>query len=67
MGSIDTNKIKDKVKNTSKRKNPKSVLKPINPKSNENNKKLRFTPNYEKPMKVTRRPQKKNKKTFNER
>ena len=61
LGSIDTNKIKDKVKNTSKRENPKSVLKPINPKSNENNKKLRFTPNYEKPMKVTRRPQKKNK------
>ena len=64
LGSIDTNKIKDKVKNTSKRKNPKSVLKPINPKSNENNKKLRFTPNYEKPMKVTRRPQKKNKKVL---
>lgn len=64
LGSIDTNKIKDKVKNTSKRKNSKSVLKPINPKSNENNKKLRFTPNYEKPMKVTRRPQKKNKKVL---
>ena len=64
LGSIDTNKIKDKVKNTSKRKNPTSLLKPINPTSHEQNTKLRFTPNYEKPMKVTRRPQKKNKKVL---
>lgn len=62
LGSIDTNKIKDKVKNTSKRENPKSVLKPINPKSNENNKKLRnLLLTMKSLMKVTRRPQKKNK------
>ncbi len=61
LGAIDTDKIKNKVKNSSKKKNPKSVLTPIDPKPNENNKKFRFTPNYEKPMKVNRRPKKKSK------
>jgi len=61
LGSIDTKKITDKVKDVSKNTNPKSVIKPMLPKSNENIKKFKFTPNYEKPMKVNRRPQKRNK------
>lgn len=58
LNSLDAKRITDKVKNVSKNKDPKSVLKPMMPKANENVKKFRFTPNYEKPMKVNRRPQK---------
>lgn len=61
LSSIDTKKITDKVKDVSKSTDPKSVLKPMLPKANENIKKFKFTPNYEKPMKVNRRPQKRNK------
>lgn len=61
LSPIDTKKITEKVKDVSKSKNPKSVLKPKKPKSNINNKKFKFTPNYERPMKVTRRPRKKSK------
>ncbi|MBZ9571626.1 hypothetical protein KQY27_08710 [Methanobrevibacter sp. TMH8] len=65
LGSLDTKKISDKVRDVSKNKDPKSVLKPILPKSNEDVKMFRFTPNYEKPMKVNRRPQKRNKSSLN--
>jgi len=65
LSSIDTKKITDKVKNVSKSTDPKSILKPIIPKANENIKKFKFTPNYEKPMKVNRRPQKRNKSNLN--
>jgi hypothetical protein len=65
LGSIDTKKITEKVKDVSKSKDPKAVLKPRKIKSNDNNKKFMFTPNYEKPMRVIRRPQKKNKSNLN--
>ena len=61
LGSLDTKKIANKVKDVSKSADPKNILQPMFPKSNENIKKLKFTPNYEKPMKVTRKPQKRNK------
>lgn len=61
LNSLDAKKITDKVKDVSKTKDPKSVLKPMMPKANKNVKRFRFTPNYEKPMKVNRRPQKRNK------
>lgn len=66
LSSLDTKKISDKAKDASKNKNPKSVLKPILPKTNENVKMFKFTPNYEKPMKVNRRPQKRNKSSLND-
>lgn len=61
LSSVDTKRITDKVKNVSKSTDPKSVLKPMLPKANKNIKKFKFTPNYEKPMKVNRRPQKRDK------
>lgn len=58
LNPIDTETITEKIKNVSKSKDPKSILKPKKPKSNINNKKLNFIPNYERSMKVTRRPKK---------
>lgn len=52
-------KIVDKVKNAKKSKNPNEILK--KPSSEENNidKDLEFTPKYERPVQVTRKPIKK--------
>ena len=60
LDPIDRKKLVNKVKDVSKGVNPKSVLQPMLSTPNENIKKFKFTPNYEKPMKVTRRPQKRN-------
>lgn len=61
LSLIDTKKITQKFKDASKSKGPKSILRSKKTKSNINNKKFKFTPNYERPMKVTRRPKKRNK------
>ncbi|MCL2687159.1 MAG: hypothetical protein FWE58_01315 [Methanobrevibacter sp.] len=57
---IDTRKITNKVKDMSRPKNPNEVLKPRSLKSNIISKNLNFTPNYERPVKVTRKPQRRN-------
>lgn len=49
-------KIVNKVKNTSKAKNPNELLKKPNSKVKSTSKKLKFTPNYERPVKVCRKP-----------
>ncbi|RBQ23572.1 hypothetical protein ALNOE001_08560 [Candidatus Methanobinarius endosymbioticus] len=58
LALIDTKKITEKVKDASKNRDPKFVLKPKKPKSNTNTNPFKFTPNYERPVKVTRRPKK---------
>ncbi len=63
--SLDTSRIANKVRNVSRPKNPKEVLIPREEESNISSKSFRFTPNYERPMKVTRRPQRKNNGAIN--
>ena len=65
LNPIDTKKITDKVRDVSKPKDSKAVLNPLKPKVNLNTKRFRFTPNYERPMKVTRRPKKRNRPNLN--
>ncbi|KZX17799.1 hypothetical protein MBCUT_00940 [Methanobrevibacter cuticularis] len=58
LKNIDSKKIATKVKNVSKPKNPKAVLNTEQSQATFTNKRLNFTPNYQKPMKVSRRPKK---------
>ena len=57
---IDPKRISNKVKDMSRPKNPNEVLKVRDSKSNFTSKNLKFTPNYERPMRVTRKPQRRN-------
>jgi len=52
-------KIVDKVKNSKKSSNPNEVLKKPSSKSNNSTKELEFTPKYERPVQVSRKPIKK--------
>jgi len=63
--SIDTKKFADKVRDISKNNDPRDIFQPNISAANENTKKYNFTPNYEKPVKVTRRPKKRNQSNLN--
>jgi hypothetical protein len=65
LNSLDVKKISDTVVPIPEVEDSKTVLKPMTPKAYINNKKFKFTPNYEKPMKVSRRPKKRIPSDFN--